>query len=258
MKTRQLATLLATLLLLVLPVRAIAQGPVALDAKLKRAQAKIAKGQRLLTKGSFSGAEKAFREAMKLRPDLPGAYVGVGAALVGEKKFAEALPVLHDAEAKFVEFERKVQSAQLQSQQYAGNRESVGISHVETTHPGADYSARGTHRSLVDLIQERLAADPGLKPKRWSVEELAVIPAQVFYFEGVASLRSGDRAAGVRALRQCLLIDPNHGLANYNLAVAEFMAGQVKEAKGHLDAALAAGVKANPRFVSDVNAALKR
>lgn len=250
--------MLATLVVLVLPVRAIAQGSVSLDAKLKRAQAKIAKGQRLLTEGSFTGAEKAFREAMKLRPDLPGAYVGVGAALVGEKKFAEALPVLHDAETKFVEFERKVQSAQLQSQQWAGNRESVGISHVETTHPGADYSSRGTHRSLVDVIQERLAADPGLKPKRWSVEELAVIPAQVFYFEGVASLRSGDRAAGVRALRQCLLIDPNHGLAHYNLAVAEFMAGHAKEAKGHLDAAVAAGVKANPKFVSDVNAALKR
>jgi tetratricopeptide (TPR) repeat protein len=257
MKTRTVTTLLSALLLLVVPVLASAQGRAPLDAKLKRAQARIAKGQRLLTKGSFAGAEEAFREAMKLRPDVPGSYVGVGAALVGQKKFAEAIPLLKEAEEKFVGFERNLQSAQMQSQQWAGNRESVGISHVETTHPGADYSAQGTHRSMVDLIQERLAADPTLKPKKWSVEELSAIPAQVFYFEGVAYLRSGDRAAGVRALRQCLLIDPNYGLAHYNLAVAEFMAGHAKEAKGHLDAAVAAGVKANPKFVSDVDKAVE-
>ncbi len=258
MKVQRLGIVISALLVLALPAQATAQGRVPLDAKLKRAQAKLAKAQKLLTDGSFAQAEKEFRGAMKLRPELPGSYLGIGAALVGQKKFAEALPVLNEAEDKFVEYERKVQSAELQSQQWSGNRESVGITHVTPSRPGQDFLRKGTHRSLVDLIQERLAAEPDLRPERWSIEELSVIPAQVFYFEGVAFLRSGDQTKGVRALRQCLLIDPGHGLAHYNLAVAEFMAGHVPQAKKHLDAAVAVGVKANPRFVSDVEAAVKR
>lgn len=259
MKTRGLCTLLSVLLVLAFVPQATAQGRVAVDAQIKRAQAKIAKGQRLLTKRSFQAAEKAFHEAMKLRPDLPGSYLGVGAALVGQKKFAEALPVLHQAEAKFVSFERTIQSAEMQNKQWSGDRESLSVRRSGANDPGGqEYNTRGQGQSSLDLIKNRLAASPTLKPKKWSVEEFSVISPQVYYFKGLASLRSGDRDAGVRALQQCLILEPNNGLAHYNLAVAEFMGGHVHEAKKHLDAAEVAGVKANPRFVSDLNAALKR
>jgi tetratricopeptide (TPR) repeat protein len=251
--------LLPGLLVLALPVQAVAQGRVALDAQLKRAQSRIAKGQRLLTDGDFKRAETAFREAMKLRPDLPGSYLGLGAALVGQKKFAEALPVLHEAEDRFVSFERSLQSAELKNQQYSGDRQSLATRRIDPSQPGGqEYNTRGGGQASIDLIKARLAAAPNLKPEKWSVDEFSVISPQVFYFEGLASLHSGDRNEGVRALQQCLALDPTYGLAHYNLAVAEFMAGHVREAKQHLDAALTAGVKANPKFVSDVDAALKR
>ncbi len=246
----------------------LAAAPVELSAQsayntaaLNRARSKVTKGQKLLKKESFASAEKAFRQAIELWPELPSAHLGLGAALVGQKQFADAEPVLEGAEAKFVAFEKWLQKMDLASRQWSGNRESLatggGAAAYGTGAGGAGMDAvrAGRDRDLTPLIQSRLAETPGVTTGRWKVDEFAVIPAQVFYFEGLCKLRTGDRAGGVEALRRCLILDPGHGLAHYNLAVALFMGRDAAGAREQLDAAVAAGVKPNPRFVADVEKA---
>ena len=94
--------------------------------------------------------------------------------------------------------------------------------------------------------------------ERWQLEGFEAIPPQVFYLEGIAYLRSGRPDLGVDALKVCLLVDEDHGLAHYNLAVVLLGQGEVAESRAHLDAALAAGVVPHAQFVADLELAQQR
>ena len=88
------------------------------------------------------------------------------------------------------------------------------------------------------------------------MEGFEAIPAQVFYLQGVSYLRTNQRSQGIDALETCLLVDSQHELAHYNLAVARFTVGDVDEARSHLDAAIARGVEPHANFVADLERAL--
>jgi Flp pilus assembly protein TadD len=70
-----------------------------------RATARVSKGDAALTEGSYPEAEKHYRKAAEIAPNFPTAYLGLGAALVGQKRYVEALAALGEAESRFIEYE---------------------------------------------------------------------------------------------------------------------------------------------------------
>jgi len=225
-------------------VVAVACACVALSASaldpgaLKRARTKVIKGEKQLQLGNLHKAEELFRKAMAVEPAFPGAHLGLGAALVGQQRFEEALEVLAVAEEKYVDFEKIARQAGLEATLMVQGRDQE-VQHLKDSY---------------DVIQ-RAPSNLGLENdlvERWGSEEVQVVPAQLYYLDGLALIRSGRRADGVARLEQCLALDGGYGLAHYNLAVALFASGRVSDARLHLDAARAAGVEPHPAFVAEV------
>jgi tetratricopeptide (TPR) repeat protein len=220
------------------------------------ANAKASKAEKLLAKEDHAKAEKLFREAIEIEPSLPTAHLGLGAALVGLKRFEEAFEALQMAEEKYVSWDHSLAEAELQQRQEAFRASQEFETFLGTKNPGAATGAQAT-TGVTRNVANRLESEQHLTVRRWDLEEIQRIPPQVFYLEGVAQLRLGQPEKGIEALRICLALDPSHGLSHYNMAVALFGMGELQEAKTHLDAAVDAGVEPNPRFVADLEQALQ-
>ena len=226
-------------------------------SRLAVARASVEKGDKLMQKERYEAAEKAYRKAIDNEPTLPTAYHGLGRALVGEQRFAEAIEALEEAKERYVRWAQDEKSTEMEARQDAAARARAfqdlqNTQKIRQSGPGTSPAA-----DLTRMAATRIATEQYLAGKNWKYEDLEAIPADVFYLDGLARLRSGDKENGMRELDTCLVLEPEHGLAHYNLAVALFTSGQVRAAKEHLDEAVAAGVQANPHFVADVEAAYK-
>lgn len=225
--------------------------------RLTMARTQTAKGERLLTQTEYAGAEKLFRRAIELEPKLPTAHLGLGASLVGQQRFAEALAALEETERRYVAWEQTIQIAELRQRQLA-EREAqavVDLAAAASLKPNLSVPNPGAETDEKNALQ-RIETEQFVFREHRDLEEVHAIPAQVFYLEGITFLRSGQRDRGIEALEVCLAVDSEHTLAHYNLAVALFTTGELDDAKEHLDAAIAGGVEPHPRFVADLEQAL--
>jgi tetratricopeptide (TPR) repeat protein len=228
--------------------------------RLRLARSLATKGDKLVKKTEYAGAEKEYRSAIAVEPLLPTAYLGLGKALVGQQRYAEALAALEEAEKRFVEWEQMIQIGQLQKQQLA-ERQLQGIRDVQAavSDKGTPFSGGAPTPgppSAGQLTAQKIETEQFLFREHFDMEGFAAIPSQVFYLEGIVYLRTNRRALGIEALEVCLAINHKHELAHYNLAVALFTRGDVDEAKSHLDAAVAGGVEPHAMFVADLERAL--
>jgi tetratricopeptide (TPR) repeat protein len=233
--------------------------------RLSLARSKTAHGDKLLKREEYVRAERVFRQAMKQEKVYPVAYLGLGAALVGQQRFDEALDVLHQTEECYLHWRDRVQHASLTMKKMNAEEEqavrdlqnrlelTANVSSGEAPRRGQAARqiarARATRVENIGRMSRLLYDHP---------EDLLHIPAQVFYLEGVSNLRLGHRDRGIELLRICLLLDEKHPLAHYNLAVALFTRGQLQAAKTHLDAAVSGGFEPPKQFVHDLNQALPR
>ena len=224
--------------------------------RLRLARTQTAKGDALVKKSEYAGAEKRYRRAIATEPLLPTAYLGLGKALVGQQRYDEALTVLEEAERRYLEWEQAVQIGDLVKRQLA-ERQLLIIQDLNAAI--ADRSATGPSRrpppGPIRMTPQKIETEQFLFRERFEMETFQAIPAQVFYLEGISYLRTNRRALGIEALEVCLLIDPGHELAHYNLAVALFTRGDLEGAKQHLDAALEGGAEPHPKFVADLERA---
>ena len=227
--------------------------------RMTLARAQIAKGEKQLKKREFGPAEKHFRNALATEPALPTAHLGLGAALVGQQRFEEALAALEEAERRYVAWEQQIQIADLQMRQLSERQLQAAADLAAAAQARSNPSSvTAPQQSRDSATADRIRTEQFVLRDRFEQEDFDAIPAQVFYLEGISYLRTGRRDQGIEALEICLLIDGGHGLAHYNLAVALFTRGEPAAAKEHLDAALAAGVEAHPQFVADLEGALKQ
>ncbi len=226
-------------------------------SRLAVARASVEKGDKLMQKERYEAAEKAFRKAIDNEPTLPTAYHGLGRALVAQQRFAEAIEPLEEAKDRYVRWAQDEKSTEMEARQEAAARARAFQDLKNTQKIRQSGAGTSPAADLTRMASTRIETEKYLAGKNWKYEDLEAVPADVFYLDGLARLRTGDKDAGIRELDTCLVLEPDHGLAHYNLAVALFTSGQVRPAKEHLDAAVAAGVDANPRFVADVDAAYK-
>ncbi len=238
---------------------AVAVPALAVDAeRLALARSASAKGEKLLVKEKHADAERAFRDAIANEPSYPGAHVGLGAALVGQQRYSEAIAALEQAKDRFIAWEQQTRETEMQARQDATQRarEFADLQRQQQQKSPANPAQSSPAQSLTNMAATRVSTVDYLAKRGWEQEAFSAIPPQVFYLEGLAYLRSGQRENGIAELTLCLVLEPAHALAHYTLAVALFTGGQVLEAKEHLDAAVAGGVKPNPKFAADLEKAV--
>jgi Tfp pilus assembly protein PilF len=209
---------------------------------ITRAKNKVVKGDVQLTKENYIKADHLFRQAIDVEPALPSAHLGLGASLVGQQRYHEALAALADAERLYAEYEAQIREAQ----QQATDAVEDGERQTEV------------FRDTYGVFQ-RVPHNLGMGPQAMGLlnfDDASVTPAQLYYLQGIALLRTNQRAQGIDRLERCLAIDTDHGLAHHNLAAALFTQGQVAQAKLHFDAAVAAGVDPQPLLAADLERAL--
>jgi tetratricopeptide (TPR) repeat protein len=205
-----------------------------------RANAQIAKGDVALKKSHFADAERRYRKASEIAPEIPSAHLGLGASLVGQQRYVEAIDSLAEAERRFIEYDRLVEES--------GRR---AIASMEDTELKVE-TITGTYKVDQHGPSNQLLSTRQVAELNFSDE--SSIPATLYYLQGVASLRTGQKIAGIEKLERCLEIDGAHGLAHYNLAVALFSINRVEEAADHLEVAIAEGVQPPRQLVADIEA----
>ncbi len=205
---------------------------------IARAKARVAKGEVQLQKARYEEAEKTFRKAIEMEPALPSAHLGLGAALVGQRRYDDALQALAEAELRYREFD--------ELQRESGR---VAVASMEETERRVE-----TLKDTYGVFQ-RGPANQQLSPSqvsRMNVPTAGSMPANAFYLQGVALLRTGEKVAGIERLERCLTLDKDHSLAHYNLAVAMNSIGRADEAKSHLEAAISGGVEPPSALVAEI------
>lgn len=228
----------ALVLLMVLAVPGVGEE----RADLSRAKNVVAKGDSQLVKNNFSKAEELYRTAIDIEPRLPSAHLGLGAALVGQQRYDEAIAVLGEAERLYAEYE----SETLEAQQKATNAVEDGQRQAQVF--------KETYGAF-----QRVPHNLGMGTQAMGLlnfDATNVTPAQLYYLQGISLLRGAQKQQGMERLHRCLELDPGHGLAHHNLAAALFTDGQAQQAKHHLDAAVAAGVDPSPMLVADIERVL--
>ncbi len=230
-------------------------------ARLAVARSRVAEGQKLVQKGDLAGAEQLFRQAIEIFPELPTPYLGLGRTLCLAKRFDEAIPVLEEAQERYARWQQRAASAELEARQEAADRarqfaDLMRLQQGKTPATGAGGRPTGGLSPMTNLARTRMATEEFLARRRWQVDTMAGIPAEVFYLLGLARLRSGDRSGGINELYLCLALDPKNGPAHYNLAVALLAEGDPWAAQEHLEEAKALKVTPNPKFVEDLQRVL--
>jgi tetratricopeptide (TPR) repeat protein len=255
MKVRVLAVLGAVLFLVASTAGAANKSAMTL------ARSKTAKGEALLKRSEYALAEQQFRVAISIEPTLPTCHLGLGASLVAQGRFDEALDALEEAGRKYVSWEQVIELADLQKRQLAERqlqtvRDLKAAQASRISNPDATLFDESS--IFGGLSESQIETEQFIFRERWMLEEFDAIPPQVFYLEGIAYLRTNRREQGIEALRICLVIDPRHELAHYNLAVALFTLGDLVAAREHLDEAVERGVEPAKKFVEDLERATEK
>lgn len=205
-----------------------------------RASAQISKGDADLKKSNYTEAERRYRKAAEIAPEIPSAYLGLGASLVGQRRYDEALEALTEAENRYVEYDRLVEESG-----------RLAIAGMEDTERKVE-TLTGTYKVDQHGPSNQLLSTRQVAELNFSGE--SSIPAQLYFLQGVASLRTGQKVAGIENLQHCLEIDNTHGLAHYNLAVALLSINRIEEAADHLEKAMAEGVEPPQQLVAEIDA----
>ena len=258
MRSSRLAIAALLLLLAALPARG--DRDLNFD-KLQVAKSATTSGDQLLRQSRFVRAENRFREAIAAAEEYPPAYLGLGSSLVGQGRFDEAVEVLRQAEGRYVDWQDLLEGAKIRHRGITMDRQLETEDLLIQARAIAALTNAAVQPAVLRVIQQLSVESMRLEGASERGEQIdprviAAIPAQVFYLEGISHLRQGQREAGVETLQVALLLDPGHALASYNLAVALFVGGRVREAKQHLDAALAGGIEPPEQFLHDVERAL--
>jgi predicted metal-dependent hydrolase len=224
--------------------------------RLAVARAKTGKAEKSLARHDTARAEALFRAAIAAEPAYPEAHLGLGTLLVAQQRFAEAIAVLEEAKQRYVRWAQGERETEMAARQEAAARArefaDLQLQQASRGRPGPTGTATSP---LTALAANRVATEEYLARRGWRMENLQAVPASLFYLQGLAFLRTGQRHRGIEELRTCLAVDAGHGLAHYNLAVALFSGGEIALAKEHLDAARAAAVTPHPAFAADLDQA---
>jgi len=231
---------LAAAPLLALVVGAGAPPPSADAGQAARVMAfdRFATGRDALSAKRWAEAETAFGEAVRLQPGLALAHYGLGQALMGQARYAEAADAFLSCRNVFA-LARRTDASKAREMEIRDLR--------DTLQALAGRHALSSDRFLEMQLEKRLAElqKGGLPSVRW-------VPPGVTLALGTAYFQAGAYAEAEQEFQDVLKQDPSSGDAENNLAVLYLAMGRLDEAEAAAARAEKAGVKVSPRLRDEI------
>jgi len=231
---------LAAAPLLALVVGAGAPPPSADAGQAARVMAfdRFATGRDALSAKRWAEAETAFGEAVRLQPGLALAHYGLGQALMGQARYAEAADAFLSCRNVFA-LARRMDASKAREMEIRDLR--------DTLQAMAGRHALSSDRFLEMQLEKRLAElqKGGLPSVRW-------VPPGVTLALGTAYFQAGAYAEAEQEFQDVLKQDPSSGDAENNLAVLYLAMGRLDEAEAAAARAEKAGVKVSARLRDEI------
>jgi tetratricopeptide (TPR) repeat protein len=226
----------AALLLTLLP--APPPSPNANEAARVMAFDRFAAGRDALSAKRWADAEAEFGAAVRLQPGLALAHYGLGQALMGQARYAEAADAFLSCRNVFA-LARRMDATKAREMEIRDLR--------DTLQALAGRHALSADRFLEMQLEKRLAElqKGGPPSERW-------VPPGVTLALGTAYLQAGALEEAENELLAVLRQHPSSGDAENNLAVLYLAMGRLGEAEAALQRAEKAGVKVSPRLRDEI------
>ena len=218
----------------------------------KRANPFYLSGAELFAKGKLDMAEKKLLECLNTMPGHADASYLLAQIHLRRKELSLALEAINTAEknyaanARFQNFSHQDYLDRLRQQREGLEAQRTQIERKIQAMAGSSNPEKGRLEQEVQLfVQSIREIDRRLNSPVASAIE---VPADYFYIHGNVLFQSGSPVGAAAQYREAIRLDPRHGNAYNNLALALFSLGKHREALDYLLQAEAAGVKVNPEF----------
>jgi tetratricopeptide (TPR) repeat protein len=225
-------------LALVLGAGAPASSPNPGEAARVMAFDRFGAGRDALSAKRWADAEKEFGDAIRLQPGLALAHYGLGQALMGQERYAEAADAFLSCRNVFA-LARRMDASKAREMEIRDLR--------DTLQALAGRHALTADRFMEMQLEKRLAElQKGAQPSvRW-------VPPGVTLALGTAYFQAGAFAEAEQEFQAVLRQDPGSGDAENNLAVLYLAMGRLDEAEAAAARAEKAGVKVSPRLRDEI------
>jgi tetratricopeptide (TPR) repeat protein len=220
------------------------------DPRRDLARPHLRAGQDALRAEHWDEAEREFKSAIELDPQLDLAHYGLGQAYMGSRRYQDALAAFTacrdvylknevDRLSNKVDAERRLDDRILMLRDY---RRSLDTGRQRTQNTAATISRLDSEIAQLEALRRRTPS------------EAPEVAPYISTALGGAHFRLGAFADAEREWRSALAIDPGLGEVHNNLAVVCMMTDRVAEAAQHVKLAEKAGVRVNPQLKKDIEA----
>jgi tetratricopeptide (TPR) repeat protein len=215
-----------------------AASPNAADAARVMAFDRFAAGRDALVAKRWGDAETEFGAAVRLQPGLAVAHYGLGQALMGQARYAEAADAFLSCRNVFA-LRRRADPPRARDLEIRDLRDTLAAL--------AGRHALTSDRFLEMQLEKRLAElEKSARPSEsW-------VPPGVTMALGSAYFQAGALAEAEQEFLAVLRQDPSSGDAENNLAVLYTSMGRLDEAEAAVARAEKAGVKVSPRLRDEI------
>jgi tetratricopeptide (TPR) repeat protein len=225
-------------LALVLGAGAAPPSPNAGEAARVMALDRFAAGRDALNAKRWADAEAAFGEALRLQPGLAIVHYGLGQALMGQARYAEAADAFLSCRNVFA-LARRPDPAKARDMEIRDLR--------DTLQALAARRALSADRLLEMQLEKRLA-----ELQKGAPPSTAWVPAAVTLALGSAYFQAGALEEAENEFMAALRQDPSSGEAENNLAVLYLAMGRLDDAEAAAARAEKAGVKVSARLRDEI------
>lgn len=181
------------------------------DAK---AEALLERGAKLHRQGKLEEAIAAYREAIRIKPDLAEAYGGVGAVLQAQGKMEEASAEYRTA-IRLMPADVEAHTGPTLNRQEKPEEEIAELRTVIRLKPDDAIA----HYNLGNALSDQGKLDEAIAEYR-TVIRLKPADADAHYCLGTALHAQGKLEQAVAELRTAIRVEPDSGLAQMSLALA--------------------------------------
>lgn len=225
-------------------------GPSDTARDVERAYRFSQRGERALKAGNLDKARGYFQKALEVMPGFSMAHMGLGHVAMQSRQFDAALESYRQAEFGYQEMGDAL--LELEVDRYSESRTTLVKRQNEVLNlqnmiprlktPQQLQMVRSRILSLEDEIRV-LEAMPIPTP-----EAAHEPPARLHFFIGNALINLDRTREAIREYQQCAERSPGFALAHHNLAVSFWKAGELDNARAHLDRAEELGLPVNPEL----------
>ena len=229
------------------------------DADRRQALASFRVGRDLVMAERWAEAEDPLTAVTRLDPLHPEGHYALGQALMGLKRYPEAVAAFSRAREAFAcaalsdatrrEAERRLDDEMRSIRKALRDMEQERLQLTRVTQREVNRETPQTLAESNRLLQQLEARLTELQ--RWKKRGL-VTPPEVFLALGSAHFNAGSLEDAEREYRAALGLDPGSGDAHNNLAVVLMLTGRLEEAEREVRTAEKVGVPVNPRLKDEI------